>query len=256
MANEKLIALIPARGGSKRVPGKNILPFFGHPMLAYSIVAAKNSNLFERIIVSSDDPLTGEIAEWYGAEFFPRPPAFATDQASLEDVAFHVLDTLADEGLKVDAICQLMPNCPLKRSEDIVDHYQLFRDNQRKFQIAAIEYRGLYPHWAMTADQQGYGQWIFGEENLLDSHDIGTTYCPTGAIWWARAEDLRQHKSYYGDAFHIAPMDANRGLDIDDNQDLELAEILVRGLQDRDGYSPLESINISPFRKEGTNGLR
>ncbi|MGA2022329.1 MAG: pseudaminic acid cytidylyltransferase, partial [Candidatus Sulfotelmatobacter sp.] len=117
--SRKLIAIIPARGGSKRLPGKNVQSFFGHPMLAYSVSAALNSGLFAEVIVSSDDAAIGRIAEWYGAIFVLRPAELASDSAQLVDVARHVLEVVRSRDIDPDAICQCMPNCPLVRSEDI-----------------------------------------------------------------------------------------------------------------------------------------
>lgn len=246
----KLVALIPARGGSKRLPGKNIRPFFGHPMLAYAIASAFNSNLFEHVIVSTDDPTIGRVAEWYGAEYLPRPPELATDEATLIGVALHVLETLKARGVEVEALCQLMPNCPLRRSNDIVDHYRTFSEQQHAFQISVVPYRGVYPHWALIPDEHQVGKWLFGAQYLVNSQQLGTPVCPTGAVWWVRAADFVEQKAFYGNPFHTAEMDANRGLDIDHADELAFADILVRGLRDRDGVSPLENVTTSPFPSE------
>ncbi|MEP7286096.1 MAG: SDR family oxidoreductase [Chloroflexota bacterium] len=247
----KLVALIPARGGSKRLPGKNIRPFFGHPMLAYAIAAATNSGLFEHIIVSTDDPVTGRIAEWYGAEYLPRPPELATDEATLIGVALHVLDTLKTRGVEIEALCQLMPNCPLRRSDDITAHYKEFTEGDHAFQISVVPYRGVYPHWALTPDEKHTGKWLFGSEYLVNSQQLGAPVCPTGAIWWVKAANFIEQKAFYGKPFFTAEMDANRGLDIDDADEFAFGDILVRGLTDRDGVSPLEKVAAAPFPAEG-----
>jgi pseudaminic acid cytidylyltransferase len=240
------VAIIPARGGSKRLPGKNIRPFFGHPAIAYSIAAAQNSGLFERVIVSTDDPLTGQIAEWYGADYIPRPPELATENAGLVEVSLHALDWLKTEGVEPDALCQLMPNCPLRRGGDIRAHYELFMAEERKFQISVIGYRGVYPHWAMHVEADGRAAWVFGDY-LVPSQSLGMPVCPTGAIWWVRVADFREQRAFYGNPYHIAEMDANRGIDIDRADDWELADLLVRGLRDRDGFSPLEPVQTEPY---------
>jgi CMP-N-acetylneuraminic acid synthetase len=245
-----LVAIIPARGGSKRLPGKNVRPFFGHPMLAYSVSAALNSGLFTRVIVSSDDPAIGRIAEWYGAVFVLRPPELASDSAQLVDVAGHVLDVLRGRGVEPEAICQCMPNCPLVRSADIVEHWRIFADRDRVFQISVVPYRGVYPHWAIVPDDQMAGRWLFGERLLIRSQDMAPAFCPTGAIWWARTRGFLAQKTFYGLPFHLAPMDPNRGIDIDDEEDLKLAELLVHGLTVRDGESPLEPANRHAFAVE------
>jgi len=216
-------------------------------MLAYTVAAALSTGLFDRVIVSTDDPVIGCIAEWYGAEHLPRPPELATDEAGLVDVAFHVLNTLVNRGMEIDALCQLMPNCPLRRSEDIIAHYSLFQNEARAFQISVVPYRCVYPQWAIMADDKGRGHWLFGAEYIVHSQKLDTAYCPTGAIWWVRAADFVAQREFYGNPFHLAPMDANRGVDIDRAEELEFAELLVQGLWTRDGVNPLEPITKEPF---------
>lgn len=222
-------------------------PFFGHPMLAYSVSAALNSGLFAEVVVSSDDPAVGRIAEWYGGVFVLRPPELASDSAQLVDVTRHVLDVLRRRGIEPEAICQCMPNCPLVRRADIVEHWRIFKDGERLFQISVVPYRGVYPHWAVVSDEQQCGRWLFGERNLARSQYLPPAFCPTGAIWWARTKDFLAQNAFYGSPFHLAPMDPNRGIDIDDEEDLKLAELLVHGLTARDGESPLEQTSHDPF---------
>jgi CMP-N-acetylneuraminic acid synthetase len=233
------VAIIPARGGSKRLPGKNLRPFFGHPMMAYGVSAAVNSGLFEKIIVSSDDSEIGRVAEWYGAEFFERPPELATDTAKSIDAITHVLRTLENNGVHPEYLCQIFPNCPLVTSADVIEHEKLFREGNRKFQISVVTYRCVYPEWAMVSDLRGRGRWA-SKEFVGRSQDCDRTFCPTGAVWWARCADLIEQNTFYGSPFHLAEIDANRGVDIDDDEDLKLSELLVMGLQARDGHSPLE----------------
>lgn len=249
-AKQSLVALIPARGGSKRLPGKNTRCFFGHPLLAYTIAAARNCGLFEHVLVSTEDPEIGRTAEWYGAEFLERPASLATDTAELVDVAIHALDTLNAQNRPVDAFCQLMPNCPLRRAADISEHYERFDRDKRAFQISVVDYRGVYPQWALTADPTGRGAWLFGREHLVRSQNLAKACCPTGAIWWVRTADFLEQRSFYGDPFHLEPIDADRGIDIDRSDEWKMAELLTHGLWRRDGASPLEPVAQAPFAAE------
>jgi CMP-N-acetylneuraminic acid synthetase len=239
------VAIIPARGGSKRLPRKNLLQFFGHPMMAYGISAAVNSGLFGRVIVSSDDGEIGRVAEWYGAEFIPRPPELATDSAKSVDAVTHVLKTLAAAGIHPQALCQILPNCPLVTNKDVTDHERLFRERGRSFQISVVTYRCVYPEWAMIEDADGHGQWRFSRDFLVRSQELSPAFCATGAVWWARCKDLLEQNTFYGKPYHLAQIDANRGVDIDDDEDLRLAELLVLGITARDGHSPLEPMRRS-----------
>lgn len=241
----KPVAVIPARGGSKRLPGKNLLPFFGHPLMAYGISAAVNSGLFERVIVSSDDAEIGRVAQWYGAEFIERPPELATDTAKSVDAITHVLRTLTATESCPDSLCQVLPNCPLVTSADIIKHGRLFRETGRSFQISVVTYRCVYPEWAMVKDGEGHGRWRFGPEFLVRSQELARTFCPTGAVWWARCADLLAQNTFYGSPYYVVEIDANRGVDIDDEDDLRLAELLVLGITARDGCSPLEPMKES-----------
>ena len=248
--NSNLVAIVPARSGSKRIPHKNTRPFFGRPMLTYAVSAALNSGLFREVIVSSDDPAVARMVEPYGATFVLRPPELATDSASLVDVARHVLDSLCNRGIEPEALCQCMPNCPLVRSQDIVELWHRFERSNHRFQISVVPYRGLYPHWAVVSDCQSGGRWLFGDNNFARSQELPKAYCPTGAIWWARTKDFLEQNAFYGSQFAIAPMDPNRGFDIDDEEDLKLAELLVHGLTARDNASPLEPTHRRVFAEE------
>lgn len=221
-------------------------------MMAYGIAAAVNSQVFQKVFVSSDDGEIGRVAKWYGAEFIERPAELASDTAKSIDAVTHVLRTVADRGIQPDCICQILPNCPLVTSADVIEHWNLFRDSGRLFQISVVTYRCAYPEWAMVADSEGRGEWLFGKQFLTRSQELSVTYCPTGAVWWARRADLLAHDTFYGSPYHLAPIDANRGVDIDDDEDLALADLLVRGLTGRDGQSPLESMKPSYLQRGRT----
>jgi CMP-N-acetylneuraminic acid synthetase len=218
-------------------------------MMAYGISAAVNSGLFQKVFVSSDDPEIGRVAEWYGAEFIERPPELATDAAKSIDAVTHVLRAAAARGIQPEYICQLLPNCPLVRSADVIEHWNSFRSANRSFQISVVNYRSVYPEWAMVADETGRGRWLWGSEFLKRSQNLSNAVCPTGAVWWAVYADLLKQNTFYGSPFHLKEIDSNRGVDIDDEEDLNLADLLVRGLTERNGRSPLEPTKTSYFQR-------
>jgi CMP-N-acetylneuraminic acid synthetase len=246
------IAIIPARGGSKRIPGKNLRPFFEHPMMAYGVSAAVNSGLFQKVFVSSDDREIGRVAEWYGAELVERPPELATDTAKSIDAVTHVLGIAAERGIQPDCVCQVLPNCPLVTSADVIEHWNIFRRENRSFQISVVNYRCVYPEWALAADKEGRGQWLWGSQFLTRSQELSRAVCPTGAVWWVRRAELLAQNTFYGSPFHLQEIDSNRGVDIDDDEDLNLADLLVRGLTERDSRSPLETMKASYFQRGQT----
>ena len=126
----KNLCIIPARGGSKRIPRKNIKPFMGKPIIAYSIEYAKATGLFDEIMVSTDDPEIVEIAKQYGASVpFLRSEKTANDFATLADVLQEVIDKYAEKGVRFDNMCCVLATCPLIKSEYISEAYQRLVDS-------------------------------------------------------------------------------------------------------------------------------
>jgi len=126
MSDLKKLAIIPARGGSKRIPGKNIKDFLGKPIIAYSIETAIKSGLFNKIMASTDSEKIAEIAEKFGAEIpFLRSPENSDDHAPLADVVEEVLDTYKAEGLSFDYVCCLLPAAPLITVSDLKKGFEL-----------------------------------------------------------------------------------------------------------------------------------
>jgi CMP-N-acetylneuraminic acid synthetase len=215
-------------------------------MLAYAVAAARNTGLFDRVVVSSDDELILEVARWYGAEPLRRPAELAGDEVGSYSVTAHALASLGG-GEPFRAVCQLLPNCPLRRSGDVSEQYEAFVSGRRQSQVSVVPYRGTYPQWALRQTGEGLGTWLSGPHPVAPSQTLGEPVCPTGALWWAAAEGFLTRGSFYAPPFHLALMDANRGLDIDRVDELELADLIVRGLRDRDGVWPLEPIASDPF---------
>lgn len=231
-----MIAVIPARGGSKRLPRKNVVGFFGHPMLAYAVAAARSSELFERIVVSTDDEEIAAVTRRLGAEVLERPSSLGADSVGVADVSRHALTAL---GARNGAFCQLMPNCPLRRAADVVEQHAAFAASGHVVQISVVPYRAVHPEWALFRGEDGSGAWV--DRNALTRSPAGQL-CPSGAVWWARVEDFLARDGFYDGPFAVHAIDANRGIDIDDPADLELAELLVYGLRARDGADPLEPV--------------
>src|ERR1700679_3365321 len=122
---EKIIAIIPARGGSKRIPGKNIKSLAGKPIIAYTIDAACESGLFERVVVSTDSNEIAEIARRYGAETpFLRENDLADDFTPVSSVTVDALLRLDPDNTKFESVAQLMPNCPLRTVEDVTSSHE------------------------------------------------------------------------------------------------------------------------------------
>src|ERR1700733_10576572 len=119
------IAIIPARGGSKRIPGKNIRPLAGKPLIAYTLAAADESGLFERVVVSTDSLEIAEMARRFGAEVpFLREATLADDFTPVSSVTVDALCRLDPAGDRFEVVAKLMPNCPLRTADDIIESYR------------------------------------------------------------------------------------------------------------------------------------
>ena len=222
------LAVIPARGGSKRIPGKNLVMLGGRPLLAYTVEAALESGLFVRVVVSTDSPEIAEVARALGAEVpFMRDAALSDDVVPVSAATVDALERLASSGDSVAAVCQLMPNCPLRTAGDVVASAEQFENGEAVAQISVVRYGWQNPWWAMRRADDFALEPLFSDAATARSQDLPELFCPTGAVWWARSSDLRREGT-----FHMAGRTGweipwQRGIDIDTEDDLEMARVLL-----------------------------
>ncbi|MFA6519676.1 MAG: acylneuraminate cytidylyltransferase family protein [Candidatus Paceibacterota bacterium] len=221
----KNICLIPARGGSKRIPKKNIVDFHGKPMLAYTIEAAQHSGLFgAHIYVSSDSEEILHVASSYGVKTVRRPAEFSGDTASLEEVTQHVLREVGQTTF--ENLCLLMPNCPLRTSEDVTASHARVIESGANCLMSVLRYEWLYPFWALQ-EQEGKLDFFFGKKYVVDSKLLPKDiYCPSGAIRWIKIANFLVENKFYGKDLTKYVLPFERGADIDTYEDLELAKKL------------------------------
>ncbi len=224
----RCLAVIPARAGSKRVPRKNVRLLAGQPMLAYTIEAARRSELFDRVVVSTDSPEIAAIAEAAGAEVpFLRSADLADDFTPVSLVTLDALDRLDPAGDRYPTIAQLMPTCPLRGAEDVRASYQAFRMSGAASQVSVTRFGWQNPWWAAERDSAGVLEPVFRQFVQARGQDLPPLFCPTGAVWWASASGLRRERT-----FHLAgrrgwEIPWYRGVDIDSEDDWRLAELLL-----------------------------
>lgn len=222
------IAIIPARGGSKRIPRKNIVGFRGRPMIGWTIEAALLSGVFERVLVSTDDTEIAQIARDEGAEVPFLRDAHADDQSPVSDAIITALHQAEEHfSISFDVVAQLMPNCPLRGADEIRAAWAHFQQAPHRFQISAFEFGWMNPWWAARMAPDGQPDWMFPKSRLARSQDLERLYCPTGAIWIADAPALIEARSFYGPGHVLCPMPWQAAVDIDDIQDLHMAEALA-----------------------------
>lgn len=221
----KNICLIPARGGSKRIPKKNIVDFHGKPLIAYTIEAALKSHLFgEHIYVSSDSEEILRVAASYsGVKTIRRPAEISGDKATLESATLHLLGEVSPS--EFENLCLLMSNCPLRTAEDVANSYNQFEESGVTCLMSVLPYNWLYPFWALQ-EQDGKLTPFF-KEFFVDSKSLPKNiYCPSGAVRWVKVGNFLKEKKYYGQnlAKYVLPFE--RGADIDTYEDLDLAKKL------------------------------
>ena len=222
----RTIAIIPARGGSKRIPGKNIRPLAGKPIIAYSIAAARESGLFEHVVVSTDSEEIADVARQHDAEVpFLRDKALADDFTPVSVATADALLRLDPAGDKFDSVAQLMPNCPLRTAGDVIESYRQFKETGARSQISVVRYGWLNPWWAMRRNERHELEPIFREQMAARGQDLPELVCPTGAIWWAQAGALRREKTFHLQNRTGWEIPWQRGIDIDTFEDWTMAEI-------------------------------
>ncbi len=223
--NKRIVAIIPARGGSKRVPGKNIINFKGKPLIAWTIEAAIESKMFNKIVVSTDSAEIAAISEKYGAEVPSLRETAADDHSPVSEATLHTILQMEEKGEVFDEVIQLFAVCPLRNSQDILESYQFFKDKNAAFLLSCFKFVWMNPWWAVTLNEKQEPSWIF-KDTFKRSQDLPDLYCPTGAIWIANIEDLKRDKTFYGKGHIFWELNWKRAVDIDNHEDLQLAGIL------------------------------
>ena len=222
---KKKIAIIPARGGSKRIPGKNILDFHGRPMIGWTIDAALESGIFDRVLVSTDSEEIAAVSRGLGASVpFLRKGSADDDAPSSEATLGSLMQAEKYWNVRFDTVAQLMPNCPLRTALDIRQSFDSFDQNTSNFQISAFRFGWMNPWWAIRVDESGAPQPLFEEALESRSQDLDTLYCPTGAIWIAERESFVAARTFYGPSYCLCELSWLSALDIDDYDDLRMAD--------------------------------
>jgi len=217
----RVVGLIPARGGSKGIPRKNLVPVAGKPLLRWTIEAALGARALERVVVSTDDDEIAAAAG--GCEVVPRPAALAGDDTPMLDVVLHALESL--EG--IDAVCLLQPTSPLRRSEHVDAVVHLLEQSGADGVVTVVE----VPHQFLPASLMALGEGnrltlLEPQASTLRQHK-GTLLARNGpAVLAVRSGGLAERGLYGGDLRGL-PMDPRDSLDVDGPFELELAALLL-----------------------------
>ena len=220
------IALIPARGGSKRIPNKNIRDFLGRPIIAYTIEAAKTSNCFSRIIVSTDCEKTKEIALSCGAEVpFMRPDDISDDYSTTADVIKHAINWLSENNVPTKLICCLYATAPFIRTSDLIDgKNQLNDDPQASYALSVTSFPFPIQRALKIKNQKLE---MFQSEHLLTrSQDLEEAYHDAGQFYWGRPDAFMNDIPMLSNASIPINMPRHLVQDIDTEEDWIRAELL------------------------------
>ncbi|MAN60025.1 MAG: acylneuraminate cytidylyltransferase [Flavobacteriaceae bacterium] len=229
----RILGLIPARGGSKGIPNKNRKKLNGKPLLLYTIQAALNAKLLDRVVFSSEDETLRTLAKEAGAAVpFVRPERFAQDDSGSLEVVQHALTALSDQGDSFDAVCLLQVTTPFRTSEDIDQAIETFKSGNTDSLLSVIEVPHEYnPHWVFEVAHDGILQLATGEKKPIKRRqELPPAFIRDGSIYLTKTEVLLKGNSLYGDRIGYVQSNPARHVNIDTMEDWRRAEQLAKKL--------------------------
>lgn len=232
------IALIPARGGSKRIPKKNIRDFLGKPIIAYTIEAAQKSGCFDRIIVSTDCPEIKKVALSYGVEVpFDRPEDIADDYSTAIDVIKHTITWLRENDAKLDLVCCLYATAPFMRSSDIIaGREMLLGEPDAEYAMTVTSFP--FPIQRAVMLKSGRLQMFQPEHFLTRSQDLEESYHDAGQIYWGKPDAFLADIPVLSNKAIPIILPRHLVQDIDTEEDWIRAELLYKANQSFDKGDP------------------
>lgn len=226
----RILAITPARGGSKRLPGKNIKDLNGKPLIQWTIDAALSVKEITRLMVTTDSEAIAEIAQKAGAEVpFIRPPELATDTSSSTDVIHHALDFYRAQGEEFDFVLLLQPTSPIRSADDIRQAIEQLKTHMADAVVSVCPCEHS-PLWANTLpDDRSMADFIRHEVSQLRSQDLPDYYRINGAIYLTRVSRFYQENSLFLSSNTFAyVMDNESSVDIDHELDFLIAEMVLK----------------------------
>lgn len=226
------VAIIPARGASKRIPRKNIRSFNGRPMITWSIRAALESECFERIVVSTDDPEIAKVAESCGAEVpFVRPGNLSDDHTPTIPVIRHAIDQLETEGAQPEYVCCLYATAPFVTAELLQQGLADLRAHpSTEFVVSATEFN--FPIWrSLQLKPDGTVAMNWPEHELTRSQDLPPAYHDAGQFYWGTREAYQKNEGFFSANCRFCLVPSYRVQDIDTENDWRRAELAFEALK-------------------------
>lgn len=224
-----VLAIIPARGGSKRIPNKNIINLCGKPLIKYTIDAAKKSKYINKIVVSTDDKKIKKVSNSLKVEVIERPKELSGDKTPMTPVLNHVVEYLEQkENYKADIVVLLQPTSPLRNSNDIDNTIKVLLN--KKDVESAQTYCKITQHPGLMArlDKNNKPTPLNKKDSLKRTQDMPKFYIKNGAVFVVRYNVLKNKKTLYGKNHEAFIMPVERSIDIDEEIDLEIAKVLIK----------------------------
>lgn len=224
----KILTIIPARGGSKGVPGKNIRLLNGKHLICHTIEEALKSKYLNQIFVSTDDAVIARISEKCGADVIHRPAELARDESSIIDVMFHAIDAVKNKFIP-DIVIRLQPTSPLRNVNDIDAAIELYFNSKSDSVISMCKVDHS-PYWCFRFDNDDFDfKPLFGDKYLrMRRQELPEIYRPNGAIYITSLKNLYENREFYCSNLLPYIMPVERSIDIDEEIDFMLAEQFLR----------------------------
>mgnify|MGYP001592978553 CR=1 FL=1 len=235
--SDRPVCLIPARGGSKRFPRKNVALLRGKPLLAYAVEAALQSQVFREVWVSTEDAEIATVARDCGAQVHARPQELAGDQAMLWQVGLDFADWLERRGEGTRVLGVVLPTAVLLRPDDLCGGYKLLTARSADFAMAITTYLES-PFQALT-EVNGYLQLFFGREYAKQSQELPSVVVDSGYFYFVQVGALRRERALYGERLVGYAIPRARSIDIDEPAHLALAEALLAVNEEKPAGRPV-----------------
>lgn len=230
----KALAVITARGGSKRIPRKNIKEFCGQPIITYSIKAALESGVFEEVMVSTDDDEIAEIAKEAGAQVpFMRSEENANDFATTADVIAEVLDSYKQCGKEFDAVCCIYPTAPFVTAEKLKNAMQLLTEKEADSVLPVVRFS--FPPQRSVIMEDGFMKFKWPEHTLTRSQDLEPFYHDAGQFYCLNTNSFGEQKKMVMEKTVPIEMPDLEVQDIDTEEDWQIAEVKYKVMQEKNG---------------------
>ncbi len=226
IGNRKILAFIPARGGSKGIKDKNIHPLCGKPLISYTIECAKKSKFIDEVLVSTDSPTIASVSRKYGASVpFLRPAELAKDTSKSIDAVLHAITELKNKGKNFDILVLLQPTSPLRAIRDVDNALKTFIKNNEQ-PLASVSEVNDNPILIRTIDSKGVLKNLLNANSTIRRQDMTKYYRINGSIYINRISDINKDTSFNDNPIpYIIP--SNRSVDIDEMKDLIIAEYYI-----------------------------